>query len=162
MIKKALITGITGQDGSYLAELLVKKDYQVHGIRRRTSLFNSAGIDHITAKNFVAGKVQLHYGEAVRHVSPKTKFYQASSSEMFGKVLETPQKEATPFNPQSPYAISKVFSYWTVKNYQSGCRHLPQETESVVSGKYPRAARLGSCKRLHGSLSTVLKDWLRK
>ncbi|MBU0649919.1 GDP-mannose 4,6-dehydratase [Patescibacteria group bacterium] len=167
--KIAFITGITGQDGSYLAELLLKKGYQVHGLRRRTSLFNSARIDHIIAKNFSSGDVQLHYGDlsdssslvelvarlkpaeiynlgaqshvgvsfntpeytcdvdalgtlrllqAIRHTSPQTKFYQASSSEMFGKVLETPQKETTPFNPQSPYAISKVFSYWTTRNYR--------------------------------------------
>ena len=167
--KSALITGITGQDGSYLAELLLQKGYQVHGLRRRTSLFNSARIDHIIEKNFSSGDVQLHYGDlsdsssllelvyrlkpteiynlgaqshvgvsfntpeytcdvdalgtlrllqAIKHTSPETKFYQASSSEMFGKVLETPQKETTPFNPQSPYGIAKVFSYWTVKNYR--------------------------------------------
>lgn len=163
MPKRALITGITGQDGSYLAELLLDKGYEVHGIMRRNSSFTTGRIEHIF------DKLQLHYGdladssvlhrlimeiqpdevynlaaqshvkvsfdvpeytadvtgvgtlrllEAIRTCAPKAKFYQASSSEMFGKVLEVPQTEATPFYPRSPYGVAKVYSYWITKNYR--------------------------------------------
>ena len=170
--KIALITGITGQDGSYLAEFLLKKNYIVHGIKRRSSSFNTARIDHIY-KDLQSKKNNffLHYGDlsdsnnltkiikqilpneiynlaaqshvAVSFESPeytanvdglgtlrllesirilglekKVKFYQASSSELFGKVLETPQNENTPFNPQSPYAVAKLYSFWICKNYR--------------------------------------------
>jgi len=162
-LKKALIFGITGQDGSYLAELLLEKGYEVHGVIRKASAFNTQRIDHIYEQ------LHLHYGdvtdamsvmdvilevnpdelynlsaqsqvlvsfvlpcytsqvdaigclnilETLRKYSPHTKFYQASSSEMFGKVLETPQKETTPFNPVSPYAVAKVFAHQMVKNYR--------------------------------------------
>lgn len=165
--KKALITGITGQDGSYMADLLLKKGYEVHGLVRRSSNDNTGRIDHLDENNnqhFI-----LHYGdltdtaslihaveasepdeiynfasqshvrisfeipestaditamgtlrllEAVRRVKPDAKLYQASSSEMFGKVAETPQKESTPFHPRSPYGIAKVFAHWTAVNYR--------------------------------------------
>jgi GDPmannose 4,6-dehydratase len=169
-MKKALITGITGQDGSYLAELLLEKGYEVHGIIRRSSSFNTARIDHIFQDPHESGRrLHLHYGdladssnlarlirhtkpdevyhlgaqshvrvsfdipeytgdttglsttrilEAIREESPDTRFYQASSSEMFGKVQETPQKETTPFYPRSPYGCAKVYSYWITRNYR--------------------------------------------
>ena len=162
-MKTALITGITGQDGSYLAEFLLSMGYIVHGIIRRASTLNTGRIDHIL------DKIQLHYGdlsdascvdklineiqpdevynlgaqshvqvsfetplytsdivalgtlrllEAIRNFSPKTKFYQASSSEMFGKNKEVPQSEITPFHPASPYGCAKVFAYWITKSYR--------------------------------------------
>ena len=163
MPQKALITGITGQDGSYLAEFLLEKGYEVHGIIRRSSSFNTSRIYHIL------NKIHLHYGdvtdtlslehtiqdvmpneiynlsaqshvsvsfelpeytgqvdamgvlrvlETVRRHCPQTKIYQASTSELFGKALESPQSEKTPFNPQSPYACAKLYAYWIVKNYR--------------------------------------------
>jgi GDPmannose 4,6-dehydratase len=169
-MKKALITGITGQDGSYLAELLLEKNYEVHGIIRRSSSFNTGRIMHIFEEQYKPdARLRLHYGDmmdssslnhlmrvikpdeiynlaAQSHVKVSfdipeytsdvvalgtlrlldailesgidTKFYQASSSELFGKVLETPQNEDTPFNPCSPYAIAKQFAYWITKNYR--------------------------------------------
>lgn len=161
--KICLITGITGQDGSFLAELLLNKDYEVHGILRRSSSFNTGRIDHIF------DKLNLHYGdvtdplsldqiiqkcmpdeiyhlgaqshvkvsfdvpvytgqvdalgtlnmlEAMRKHVPNSKFYNATTSELFGNVQETPQKETTPFYPRSPYGVSKIFSFWIVKNYR--------------------------------------------
>ncbi len=168
-MKKALIFGITGQDGSYLAEFLLKKKYKVHGVKRKSSSFNTDRVDHIYEKN--NKNFFLHYGDltdslsvnsliniikpneiynlaAQSHVAvsfsipsytakvdaigclnileaikssgmgKKIKFYQAGTSEMFGKVLETPQTEKTPFYPRSPYGVSKVFSYWITKNYR--------------------------------------------
>jgi len=160
---KALITGITGQDGSYLAELLLEKGYEVHGIIRRSSSFNTGRIDHIFSD------ITLHYGdvtdslsviniineikpdeiynlaaqshvkvsfeipeytaqtdaigtlrilEAVRTLNLKTKIYQASTSELFGQVQETPQRETTPFYPRSPYGAAKIYAYWITKNYR--------------------------------------------
>lgn len=171
-MKKALITGITGQDGSYLAELLLEKGYEVHGIKRRSSSFNTQRIDHIYQDpDSDDRRLILHYGDLtdssnitriIRTVSPdeiynlaaqshvavsfetpeytadvgalgtlrileairflglekKTKFYQASTSELYGLVQETPQTESTPFYPRSPYAVSKLFSYWIVVNYR--------------------------------------------
>jgi len=169
-VKKALITGITGQDGSYLAEFLLEKDYEVHGIIRRASTFNTQRIDHIFQdpheKNV---KLHLHYGDmtdssnlsrlvekinpdeiynlaaqshvgvsfempeytsdvdamgtlrlldAIKESEVDTKFYQASTSELFGKVQEIPQNEETPFYPRSPYAVAKQYAYWIVKNYR--------------------------------------------
>jgi GDPmannose 4,6-dehydratase len=172
MKKKALITGITGQDGAYLAEFLLKKGYEVHGIKRRTSMFNTDRIDHlyqdphVEERNFV-----LHHGDmtdssSLVHIMAKvrpdelynlaaqshvavsfeepeytadsdglgtlrlleairilgltdtTKFYQASTSELYGKVQEVPQTEKTPFYPRSPYAVAKLYSYWIVVNYR--------------------------------------------
>ena len=170
MTKKALITGITGQDGSYLTELLLEKGYGVHGIIRRSSSFNTSRIDHLyNDSEILDKKLFLHYGDlsdssslsrllervapdeiynlgaqshvkvsfeipeyttdidatgtvrlldAIRETRIKTKFYQASSSEMYGKVVEVPQSEATPFYPRSPYACAKVYSYWITVNYR--------------------------------------------
>jgi GDPmannose 4,6-dehydratase len=163
MSKQALITGITGQDGSYLAELLLEKGYKVYGMRRRTSVPILENIDHIhkeveiiegdlldlsslircvqianpdevynlAAQSFVGtswtqpiltgqitGMGATNMLEAVRIVKPEAKFYQASSSEMFGKVVETPQKETTPFYPRSPYGVAKVYGHWITVNYR--------------------------------------------
>ncbi|APB72196.1 GDP-mannose 4,6-dehydratase [Paenibacillus peoriae] len=162
-MKKALITGITGQDGSYLAELLLSKDYEVYGVRRRTSTPNFENVAHIqndihwlsgdmtdlaslieavrqsdpdevynlAAQSFVAaswpqplatGQITAlsvtNMLEAVRIAKPEARFYQASSSEMFGKVLETPQTEMTPFYPRSPYGVAKVYGHWITVNYR--------------------------------------------
>jgi len=169
-MKKALITGITGQDGSYLAELLLEKGYEVHGLVRRVSTFNRQRIEHLFPD--MHGKknlITLHYGdltdssslhriardlkpdevyhlgaqshvrisfdipeftgnttglstirllEALHHDNPESRFYQASSSEMFGKAQEIPQKETTPFHPRSPYGVAKVYAYWAAVNYR--------------------------------------------
>ncbi|MDH7571057.1 MAG: GDP-mannose 4,6-dehydratase, partial [Armatimonadota bacterium] len=169
-MKKALITGITGQDGSYLAELLLSKGYEVHGIIRRASTFNTGRINHLYRDPHINGvHLFLHYGdiadstnlikllyriqpeeiyhlaaqshvrvsfdipeytadvtglgtirilEAIRETGLKARFYQASSSEMFGKVQEVPQRETTPFYPRSPYAAAKVYAYWVTVNYR--------------------------------------------
>jgi len=162
-MKKALITGITGQDGSFLAELLLDKGYEVHGIIRRSSSFNTGRIDHIfdelnlhfgdmtdslsvdnivfnvkpdevyhlAAQSHVAvsfdipkytGEVDalgtLYILEAIKKHSPKCKFYNATTSELYGKVQETPQTETTPFHPRSPYGVAKLYSYWITKNYK--------------------------------------------
>ena len=167
-MKKALITGITGQDGSYLAELLVEKGYQVHGLIRRASSYNTSRIDHLRQ---LSNNITLHYGDlsdssnlnrlikeiapdevynlgAMSHVavsfeSPeyaadvdaigtlrileairvnglaqKTRFYQASTSELYGLVQEIPQRETTPFYPRSPYAVAKMYAYWITVNYR--------------------------------------------
>ncbi|GJM83638.1 hypothetical protein HMSSN139_61340 [Paenibacillus sp. HMSSN-139] len=163
MAKNALITGITGQDGSYLAELLLEKGYKVYGLRRRTSTPMMENIEHIkneiefiegdlldqgslinavkrsnpnevynlAAQSFVATSWEqpvltgqatalgvANILEAVRLTKPEAKFYQASSSEMFGKVVETPQKETTPFYPRSPYGVAKVYGHWITVNYR--------------------------------------------
>jgi GDPmannose 4,6-dehydratase len=170
-MKKALITGITGQDGSYLAELLLSKGYEVHGLIRRSSTFNTERIDHIYVDPHAQNlRLFLHYGditdsgqltnliyniqpdeichlaaqshvrvsfgmpeftgdvtaigttrllEAIRRSGIRTKFYQASSSEMFGDA-PAPQNEETPFKPRSPYAVAKVYAYWMVRNYREG------------------------------------------
>jgi GDPmannose 4,6-dehydratase len=163
MAKRALITGITGQDGSYLAELLLEKDYEVRGLVRRSSTVNHERIEHLfdrititpgdlqdetsliqairdfrpnevynlAAQSFVHSSWTLPVltGEttalgvtrildAIRHVDPEIRFYQASSSEMFGKVVETPQRETTPFYPRSPYGVSKVYGHWITVNYR--------------------------------------------
>lgn len=194
--KVALITGITGQDGSYLAELLLKKDYEVHGIIRRASTFNTERIDSIytdphDASVEAEGKLILHYGDLsdssnvnylIRNIQPAeiynlgaqshvrvsfdvpeytanitalgalrlldairenkiaTKFYQAGSSEMFGDVLETPQKETTPFNPASPYGVAKVFAHHICRNYRAAynmfvCNGILFNHESPRRGK---------------------------
>ncbi|MDI6765250.1 MAG: GDP-mannose 4,6-dehydratase [Bacteroidota bacterium] len=201
-MKKALITGITGQDGSYLAELLLNKGYEVHGIMRRASTFNTGRINHLYTDPHVNGvKFFLHYGdisdstnlikllynlkpdevyhlaaqshvrvsfdipeytgdvsgigtvrilEAIRETGIKTKFYQASSSEMFGMVREIPQKETTPFYPRSPYGCSKVYAYWITVNYRESynifaCNGIlfnhesPRRGETFVTRKITRA-----------------------
>jgi len=173
-VKKALITGITGQDGSYLAELLLEKGYEVHGMIRRASTFNTQRIDHLYQDPHINDvRLFLHYGDlsdssninrllekiqpdeiyhlgaqshvkvsfdlpeytanvtgvsttrildAIKKTGLKTKFYQASSSEMFGKVTEVPQTETTPFHPRSPYGCAKVYAYWMTRNYRESYR----------------------------------------
>ena len=227
MKKKALITGVTGQDGSYLAELLLEKGYEVHGIKRRASSFNTQRIDHIYEdphvedQNFV-----LHYGdltdssnltriisevqpdevynlgaqshvavsfeapeytadvdamgtlrllEAIRFLGleKKTRFYQASTSELYGLVQETPQKETTPFYPRSPYAVAKLYAYWITVNYREAygmyaCNGVlfnhesPRRGETFVTRKITRglsniAQGIDKCLFL-GNLD-ALRDW---
>ena len=225
--KIALITGITGQDGSYLAEFLLKKGYEVHGIKRRVSLFNTDRIDHlyqdphIENRNFI-----LHYGEmtdsmnltrliqevqpdeiynlaAMSHVAvsfetpeyvanadgtgtlrileavkllglaKKTRIYQASTSELFGKVQETPQKETTPFYPRSPYAVAKMYAYWITVNYREAygmfaCNGIlfnhesPVRGETFVTRKITRAASkiaLGLQDKLYLGNLDAKRDW---
>ena len=227
MKKKALITGITGQDGSYLAELLLEKGYEVHGIKRRSSSFNSQRIDHIYKDPHTSEKnLILHYGDltdssnltriiseiepdevynlgaqshvAVSFESPeytadvdamgtlrlleairflglesKTKFYQASTSELYGLVQEVPQKESTPFYPRSPYGVAKLYAYWIVKNYRESygmfaCNGIlfnhesPRRGETFVTRKITRgfahmAQGLQDCLYL-GNIN-ALRDW---
>ena len=227
MTKRALITGITGQDGSYLAEFLLEKGYEVHGIKRRASLFNTARVDHIYEDPHVDNaKFKLHYGDltdtsnltriisevqpdevynlgaqshvAVSFESPeytadvdgmgtlrlleairflglekKTKFYQASTSELYGLVQETPQKETTPFYPRSPYAVAKLYSYWITVNYREAygmyaCNGIlfnhesPRRGETFVTRKITRglaniAQGLEPCLYM-GNIDS-LRDW---
>jgi len=225
MSKVALITGITGQDGSYLAELLLEKGYEVHGIIRRSSSFNTGRIDHIFQDPHLKGaKLHLHYGDMndstninhiLRNVKPDeiynlgaqshvrvsfdipeytadvtgvgtvrlldaivetgidTKFYQASSSEMFGKVQEVPQKESTPFYPRSPYGCAKVFAFWTTVNYREAHsifaangilfnHESPRRGETFVTRKITRAlARIlaGKQKELFLGNLDAKRDW---
>jgi GDPmannose 4,6-dehydratase len=193
-VKRALITGVTGQDGSYLAELLLSKGYEVHGIKRRTSLFNTDRIDHLYVDPHVEGrKFILHHGDLtdatsliriVQQVQPDeiynlaaqshvavsfeepeytansdalgalrileairilglektTRFYQASTSELYGLVQETPQRETTPFYPRSPYAVAKLYAYWITVNYRESygiyaCNGILFNHESPVRGE---------------------------
>jgi GDPmannose 4,6-dehydratase len=225
--KIALITGITGQDGSYLAEFLLKKDYIVHGIKRRTSLFNTDRIDHLYQDPHVENRnLILHYGDmtdsmnltriiqetqpneiynlaAMSHVavsfetpeyvanadgtgtlrileavkllglSNKTKIYQASTSELYGKVQETPQSETTPFYPRSPYAVAKMYAYWITVNYREAygmfaCNGIlfnhesPVRGETFVTRKITRAASkiaLGSQDILYLGNLDAKRDW---
>lgn len=226
-MKKALITGITGQDGSYLAEFLLEKGYEVHGIKRRASNFNTQRIDHIYQDPHVDHqRLVLHYGDltdssnltriinevqpdeiynlaaqshvAVSFESPeytadvdalgtlrlleairflglekKTKFYQASTSELYGLVQETPQKETTPFYPRSPYAVAKLYAYWITVNYREAygmfaCNGIlfnhesPRRGETFVTRKITRsfanmAVGLENCLYL-GNMD-ALRDW---
>lgn len=224
-MKKALITGITGQDGSYLAELLLEKGYEVHGIIRRSSSFNTGRIDHIHGDPKINGvKFFLHYGdlsdggnivrlinkikpdeiynlgaqshvrvsfdtpeytadidgigalrilEAVKEFGLKTKFYQASSSELFGEVLETPQTENTPFYPRSPYGCAKLYAFWITKNYRESygifaCNGIlfnhesPRRGETFVTRKITRGlARILSGKEecLYLGNLDAKRDW---
>jgi GDPmannose 4,6-dehydratase len=225
--KVALITGVTGQDGSYLAEFLLEKDYIVHGIKRRASLFNTQRIDHIYQDPHIEhANFKLHYGDlsdtsnlirivqetqpdeiynlgaqshvAVSFESPeytadvdgigtlrlleairilglekKTRFYQASTSELYGLVQETPQKETTPFYPRSPYAVAKMYAYWIVVNYREAygmyaCNGIlfnhesPRRGETFVTRKITRglaniAQGLEQCLFM-GNLD-ALRDW---
>ena len=225
MRRRALITGITGQDGSYLAELLLTKDYEVHGIKRRSSSFNTSRIDEVLpdwhdrdARLFVhfadladsTSLIKLLYRlqpdeiynlgaqshvkvsfeipeytgdvtavgtarllEAIRETGIHTKFYQASSSEMFGRVTETPQRETTTFCPRSPYACSKVYAYWMVVNYRDGyglfaCNGIlfnhesPRRGETFVSRKITRAVariRAGIQDKLFLGNLDAKRDW---
>ena len=226
-MKKALITGITGQDGSYLAELLLSKGYEVHGVIRRASTFNTARIDHLYRDPHVNGvRLFLHYGdladsvqmvkllyelqpdevynlgaqshvrvsfdipeytgdvdglgvqrilEAIREAGlmKKVRFYQASSSEMFGKVQEVPQTERTPFWPRSPYGCAKVFAHWVTVNYResygmhASCGILfnhesPRRGETFVTRKITRAVgriKLGMQRKLYLGNLDALRDW---
>jgi len=225
MAKTALITGITGQDGSYLAELLLEKGYEVHGIIRRASTFNTSRIDHIYNDPHNPNvKMFLHYGDladssnvsrlmekiapdevyhlaaqshvrvsfdipeytgdvtalgtlrlldAIRETGVNAKFYQASSSEMYGKVMEVPQKETTPFYPRSPYAAAKVYAYWITVNYRESydmfaCNGIlfnhesPRRGETFVTRKITRAvARItaGLQKTLYLGNLDAKRDW---
>jgi len=225
MGKKALITGITGQDGSYLAELLLEKGYEVHGIIRRSSSFNTGRIDHIFQDPHIHGvKLFLHYGDlsdsssvsrllekiapdeiynlgaqshvrvsfdipeytgditglgtlrlldAIKETQIKTRFYQASSSEMFGKVLEVPQTEKTPFYPRSPYACAKVYAYWLTVNYRESynlftCNGIlfnhesPRRGETFVTRKITQAlAKIvaGKQDKLYLGNLDAKRDW---
>lgn len=226
-MKKALITGITGQDGAYLAELLLEKGYEVHGIKRRSSLFNTDRIDHlyqdphVSNRNFI-----LHYGDLtdstnlvriIQQVQPdeiynlgaqshvavsfetpeytanadglgalrileairllglerKTRFYQASSSELYGLVREIPQKETTPFYPRSPYAVAKLYAYWITVNYREAygmyaCNGIlfnhesPVRGETFVTRKITRALtriKLGLQDCLYLGNLSARRDW---
>ncbi|MDP3970726.1 MAG: GDP-mannose 4,6-dehydratase [bacterium] len=224
-MKKALLIGITGQDGSYLAELLLDKGYEVHGTMRRSSQFNTGRIDHLYKDPHLNGvRLFLHYSDltdgsnlarlireikpdeiynlgaqshvrvsfdipeytamvtglgtlkildAIRDVKKDTKFYQASSSEMFGLVQEVPQKEDTPFYPRSPYAVAKVYSYWITRNYREGYdlfasngilfnHESPRRGETFVTRKITRALskiKLGIDKKLYLGNMDAKRDW---
>jgi GDPmannose 4,6-dehydratase len=225
MAKKAVITGITGQDGSYLAELLLQKGYEVHGIVRRSSSFATGRIEHLYADPHKQGvRLFLHYGdltdgaglrqiltavgpdevynlgaqshvrvsfdqpvytvqadavgtlrllEAIRDTQVPVRFYQASSSEMFGKVVQTPQKETTPFYPRSPYGCAKLFSYWQAVNYREAygmftCNGIlfnhesPRRGETFVTRKITLGAariREGLQEKLYMGNLDAKRDW---
>ena len=225
-MKKALITGVTGQDGSYLTEILLQKGYEVHGIIRRSSSFNTARLDHLYAdKEILNKKLFLHYGDlvdtsnlnrllekiepdeiynlaaqshvkvsfelpdytaqvdalgtlrfldAIREVGlKKVKFYQASTSELFGKVREIPQSETTPFYPRSPYGVAKLYGYWIIVNYREAydifaCNGIlfnhesPRRGETFVTKKITRAAALiaiGKQKTVSLGNLDAKRDW---
>lgn len=207
-MKKSLITGITGQDGSYLAELLLEKGYEVHGIIRRSSSFNTERIDHLYSDPHINDvRMFLHYGDlsdssnlsrllekiqpdeiynlaaqshvrvsfdmpeytadvvglgtirildAIKETHIKTKFYQASTSELYGKVVETPQTEKTPFYPRSPYACAKLYSYWITVNYRESydmyaCNGILFNHES------PRRGETFVTKKITHAIAKILK-----
>jgi len=223
--KVALITGITGQDGSYLAELLLEKGYEVHGLVRRASTFNTERIEHIYQDPHEAGRrLHLHYGDlsdasclgrliekirpsevynlgaqshvkvsfevpeytadvdalgalrlldAIRDHGGRVRYYQASSSELYGKVVETPQSETTPFYPRSPYAVAKLFAYWSVVNYREAYglfavngilfnHESPRRGKTFVTRKISRAAAriaVGLESRLYLGNLDAQRDW---
>jgi GDPmannose 4,6-dehydratase len=223
-MKKALVTGITGQDGSYLVELLLKKDYEVWGVLRRSSSFHTSRIDHLYKDPHEQPRLRLVYGdltdggnlsmivndikpdevynlgaqshvrvsfdtpiytvntdglgtlrllEAVRRMDKPAKFYQASSSEMYGKAVETPQTEKTPFYPRSPYGCAKVYSFWQTVNYREAyglfaCNGIlfnhesPRRGETFVTRKITRAAtriKLGLQDKLYLGNLDAKRDW---
>ncbi|MBI5586566.1 MAG: GDP-mannose 4,6-dehydratase [Deltaproteobacteria bacterium] len=224
-MKRALITGVTGQDGSYLTELLLEKGYEVHGIIRRSSSFNTARIDHLYGNPLLFDQTFItHYGDltdssnlnrilervqpdeiynlaaqshvrvsfevpeytaevdaigtlrfldAIKNTGIKTRFYQASTSELFGKVLEIPQSETTPFYPRSPYGVAKIYGYWIVVNYREAynlfaCNGIlfnhesPRRGETFVTRKITRAAariRLGLQETLTLGNLEAKRDW---
>lgn len=226
-MKRALITGITGQDGSYLAELLLDKGYEVHGMIRRSSSFNTGRIDHLYQDPHIIGtRLFLHYGdlsdagrlaklmydispdelyhlgaqshvrvsfdipeytgdvtalgtirllEAIRETgnTEKTRFYQASSSELFGKVVETPQKETTPFYPRSPYGVAKLYGYWATVNYREAYNmhasngilfnhESPRRGPTFVTRKITMAAariKMGLQEKLYLGNIEARRDW---
>ena len=224
MRRKALITGITGQDGSYLAELLLDKGYEIHGVVRRASTFNRQRIDHLRARESIGDRLSLHYGdlgdaesltrilssvgpdevynlaaqshvaisfemptytgdvtglgtirllEAVRREAPNARYYQASTSELFGKVAEVPQRETTPFHPRSPYGVAKLFSYWSTVNFREAYglhasngilfnHESPRRGENFVTRKITRAvAEIVTGKRESVALGNLnaRRDW---
>jgi GDPmannose 4,6-dehydratase len=227
MSKVALITGVTGQDGAYLAELLLEKGYEVHGIKRRSSLFNTDRIDHLYQDQHEDNvKFKLHYGDMtdstnliriVQEVQPdeiynlaamshvqvsfevpeytanadatgalrlleairilglekKTRFYQASTSELYGKVMEVPQSETTPFYPRSPYAVAKLYAFWIVKNYREAygmyaCNGIlfnhesPLRGETFVTRKITRGVakiKLGLQEKIYLGNISAKRDW---
>lgn len=224
-MKKALITGVTGQDGSYLVDFLLKKDYEIHGLRRRSSSYNLQNIEHLNLNPAAEGnRFFLHYADlsdssslnrliekiepdeiynlaaqshvhisfqipeytaevdalgtlrildAIKETGIRSKFYQASSSELYGKALETPQNEKTPFNPQSPYAISKLFSFWITKNYREAynlfaCNGIlfnhesPRRSSTFVTRKITEAAAKiisGKQDKLYLGNLNASRDW---
>ncbi|WP_431320266.1 GDP-mannose 4,6-dehydratase [Rhizobium sp. YTU87027] len=224
--KRALITGVTGQDGSYLSELLLSKGYEVHGIKRRSSSFNTARVDHLYEDVHQANRrFTLHYGDMtdstnlirmIQEVQPdeiynlaaqshvhvsfetpeytanadgmgtlrilealrilrmeKTRFYQASTSELYGKVVETPQKETTPFYPRSPYGVAKLYAYWITVNYRESYgmhasngilfnHESPRRGETFVTRKITRAVAAiaaGDQDRLYLGNLDSMRDW---
>ena len=224
MPRTALITGITGQDGSYLAELLLDKGYEVHGVVRRSSSVNRQRIDHLRDRPDTGDRLHLHYGdlgdaeslttilgiaapdevynlaaqshvaisfrmptytgdvtglgtvrllEAVRRQAPGARFYQASSSELFGKVAEVPQRETTPFHPRSPYAVAKMYSYWATVNFREAYgmhasngilfnHESPRRGENFVTRKITRAvAEIDAGRRDRLALGNLnaRRDW---
>ncbi len=226
-MKRAFITGITGQDGSYLTELLLEKGYEVHGVIRRSSSFNTERIDHLYQDPHIMGvKLFLHYGDladstrltkllyelkpdevyhlgaqshvrvsfdipeytgdvtgigttrildAIREagIDHKVRFYQASSSELYGKVVETPQSETTPFHPRSPYAVAKLYAYWMTVNYREAYdmhasngilfnHESPRRGETFVTRKITRAVariKLGLQEQLFLGNIEARRDW---
>ena len=225
-MKRALITGVTGQDGSYLAELLLSKGYEVHGIKRRTSSFNTQRIDHIYQDIHESGNFKLHYGDLsdssnlirlVKEIEPdeiynlaaqshvkvswdcpeytadcdglgtlrlleairvnklenKTKFYQASTSELFGLIQEPIQSEKTPFYPRSPYAVAKLYAYWICVNYRESFgifasngilfnHESPRRGETFVTRKITMAAtkiKMGLQDKLYLGNLSAKRDW---
>jgi len=224
MRRRALITGITGQDGSYLAELLLEKGYEVHGVVRRASSFNRQRIDHLRARENIGDRFSLHYGdlgdaeslttilssvgpdevynlaaqshvaisfemptytgdvtglgtirllEAVRREAPDARYYQASTSELFGKVFEVPQRESTPFHPRSPYGVAKLFSFWATVNFREAYglhasngilfnHESPRRGENFVTRKITRAvAEIVTGRRESVALGNLnaRRDW---
>ncbi|MBL8028631.1 MAG: GDP-mannose 4,6-dehydratase [Fibrobacteres bacterium] len=224
MQKSALITGITGQDGSYLAELLLKKGYRVYGLVRRSSTFNRGRIEHLYPIYKESGQLELIYGDlcdtsslskaikisqpdeiynlaaqshvkvsfempeytadadatgvirlldAMREMKPDARFYQASTSELYGKVVETPQTETTPFYPRSPYGVAKLYAFWIVKNYREaynvyGCNGIlfnhesPRRGENFVTRKITISAAkiaLGQQSTLRLGNMDAKRDW---
>ena len=226
-MKKALITGVTGQDGSYLAEFLLNKDYEVHGIKRRTSLINTYRIDHLyqdpfenhrkfilhhadltdstsltriiqevqpdeiynlaaqshvavsfeqpeyTANSDALGSLRILEAIRILKLEKKTKFYQASTSELYGMVKEIPQNENTPFHPRSPYGVAKLYAYWITVNYRESygiyaCNGIlfnhesPVRGETFVTRKITRGLariKLGLQKKLYLGILNALRDW---
>src|SRR5688572_22727664 len=226
-MKKAFITGITGQDGAYLAEFLLEKGYEVHGLKRRSSLFNTARIDHIYEDPHDKGaRMKLHYGDLtdstnlirlIQQIQPdeiynlaaqshvyvsfetpeytanadglgtlrmleairilgmekRTRFYQASTSELYGKAAETPQRETTPFYPRSPYGVAKLYAYWITVNYREAYgmhasngilfnHEGPTRGETFVTRKITRAVAAisaGRQQRLYLGNLDAKRDW---
>jgi len=224
-MKKALITGITGQDGSYLCEILLEKGYEVHGMIRRSSSFNTGRIDHLYNDKDIYNKTLfLHYGDltdssnlnrllekiqpqeiynlgaqshvkvsfevpeytaevdgigtlrfldAIKETGLQTKFYQASTSELYGKVVETPQTEKTPFYPRSPYGVAKLYGFWIIKNYREAYNifasngilfnhESPRRGETFVTRKITRAAsriKYGIQESLSLGTVNAKRDW---